>query len=37
MHELGYNDIRIINLFSKVFERKPSLKQLRESQDNISH
>lgn len=37
MHELGYNDIRIVNLFSKVFERKPSLKQLRESQDNISH
>ena len=37
MHELGYNDIRIVNLFGKVFERKPSLKQLRESQDNISH
>ena len=32
-HKLGYNDIRIVNLFSKVFERKPSLKQLRESQD----
>ena len=37
MHELGYNDIWIVNLFGKVFERKPSLKQLRESQYNISH
>ncbi len=37
IQQLGYNDIRIVNLFSKVFDRKPSLKQLQENPENIKH
>ncbi len=37
IQQLGYNDIRIVNLFSKVFDRKPSLKQLQENPENIEH
>ena len=36
-HELGYNDIRIINLYSTVFKAKPSTKRLHESDENMKH
>lgn len=36
-HELGYNDIRIINLYSTVFKAKPSTKRLHESDKNMEH
>ena len=36
-HELDYNNIRIINLYSTVFKEKPSTKRLHESDKNMKH
>ena len=35
--ELGYNCIRILNLFPNVFRSKPSAKQLRENAENLEY
>lgn len=37
VHEMGYNEIRITNIFSTVFGRKPSAKQLHESEENMQY
>ena len=36
-NELGYNDFRIVNIYSKVCKGKLSAKQLAEEDDNISY
>lgn len=35
--ELGYNTIRILNIFPNVFKSKPLVKQLRHSDENMSY
>jgi len=35
--ELGYSDLRIVNIFDKVCKGKPSAKQLTESDENIEY
>lgn len=35
--ELGYNTIRILNIFPNVFKSKPLVKQLRHCDDNMSY
>jgi len=35
--ELGYNDLRIVNIYDKVCKGKPSAKQLVESDENIEY
>lgn len=35
--ELGYNDLRIVNIYDKVCKGKPSAKQLVESDENIDY
>ena len=36
-YELGYTNIRVLNLFPNVFRSKPSAKQLRESDENLEY
>jgi len=35
--ELGYTNIRVLNLFPNVFRSKPSAKQLRKSNENLEY
>ncbi len=35
--ELGWNDIRIVNLYSKVFEKKPTITELDKSDNSLAH
>ena len=36
-NELGYNDFRIVNIYSKVCKGKPSVKQLNKDDDNLAY